>query len=157
MLNAERVARLIEYKGRDTKQPGFLAVADKLIEQTWKAAPQAGYKGELQTMVNNLTLKYLLQLAANADASEVARGQAMLKVSQLKEYLNSKLAGAAEEQKANMIFALSQIGEFENTPDKFQPAASLDMPPGAPIMPAMDFLRHDEDMIYEFMNDYILN
>ncbi|HZX75486.1 MAG TPA: zinc-dependent metalloprotease [Cyclobacteriaceae bacterium] len=144
LLNAERAARLIEYKGRDSKQPGFLAVSDKLIEQTWKAPVQAGYAGELQTMVNNLTLKYLLQLSANAAASEVVRGQAMLKVSQLKEYLSSKLASAPDEQKANITFALSQIGTFESTPDKFQTADPSEMPPGAPIMPAIDFLKYDD-------------
>ncbi|MCW3109038.1 MAG: peptidase, partial [Segetibacter sp.] len=78
LLNAERAARLIEYNSRDSKQPGFIPVVDKLIEQTWKAPIVDGYKGELQTVVNNQVLKNLLELAADAKASEVVRGQALL-------------------------------------------------------------------------------
>ncbi|MBE7173216.1 MAG: zinc-dependent metalloprotease [Williamsia sp.] len=133
LLDAQRAARLIEYQARDSKQPGFMPMVDKLLEQTWKAAPVAGYKGELQVMVNNLTTKYLLGIAANTRAGESVRGEALLKISELKDWLNSKLAGAQPRQKAAFLFALSQIKEFENDPGKFQLAEPLAMPPGAPI------------------------
>src|SRR5699024_11208442 len=80
LLNAERAARLIEYNARDSKQPGFIPVVDKLIEQTWKVPEADGYKGELQAVVKNQVVKNLLRLAANASASEVVRGQALLKI-----------------------------------------------------------------------------
>jgi hypothetical protein len=140
LLNPERAARLIEYHSRDSKQPGFIPVVDKLIEQTWKAPLMDGYKGELQTVVNNQVLKNLLKLAANANASEVVRGQALLKIEDLKQWLGGSMAGAKPGQKANMLFALSQMDAFKADPNKFQSPASADMPPGAPIgMPAMDF------------------
>lgn len=145
LLNAERAARLIEYHARDSKQPGFLAVADKLIEKTWKAPALTGYNGELQTMVNNVTLEYLLELAANTRASKIVRGQAMLKVSELKDWLTAKMASAPAEQKANMQFALSQIEDFKANPGKYEPAPAAAMPPGAPIgMPGMYYF--DEEM-----------
>ncbi len=76
-----------------------------------------GYKGELQTVVNNEVLKNLLILAANANASEVVRGQALLKIDDL-------------------------MDAFKADPNKFQTPSAADMPPGAPIgMPAMDFLN----------------
>ena len=133
LLDAQRAARLIEYQSRDSRQPGFMPVIDKLLEQTWKAAPVAGYKGELQIMVNNLTTKYLLALAANTRAGEHVRGEALLKISELKDWMTGKLAGAQPRQKAAFLFALSQIKEFENDPSKFQIAEPLAMPPGAPI------------------------
>jgi len=140
MLNAERAARLIEYNSRDSKQPGFIAVVDKLIEQTWKAPKQEGYKGELQTVVNNQVLKNLLKLAANTNASEVVRGQALLKVNELQQWLNSSVASASIGEKGAMLFALSQMDAFKTDPNKFQTPDPADMPPGAPIgMPAMDF------------------
>jgi len=37
------------------------------------------------------------------------------------------------EQKANLLFGLSQIKQFESNPDKFQPAETLNMPDGSPI------------------------
>lgn len=145
LLNAERAARLIEYHGRDSKQPGFLAVADKLIERTWKAPVQAGYHGELQSMVNNLVLEYMLQLAANTRASKIVRGQAMLKVADVKDWLTAKQASATAEQKANIQFALAQIESFKADPGKYEPMPALEMPPGAPIgMPGMSYF--DEHM-----------
>jgi hypothetical protein len=94
ILDPERASRLVEYAARDNQQPGLIPVIDKLIAQTWKASRQTGYAGELQTMVNNLTLKYLLALAANTQASESVRGQALLKVDELKQWMQSGLTSA---------------------------------------------------------------
>ncbi|TCC94325.1 DUF5117 domain-containing protein [Pedobacter frigiditerrae] len=141
LLNPERAARLIEYNARDEKQPGLMAVIDALVEKTWKATPVTGYKGELQRLVNNLTLKYLLQLAANTNAAESVRGEALLKIEELKTWMTSAVAKAAPKQKAGILFALSQMKEFEETPSKFQPAPAQVMPPGAPIgMGGIDFI-----------------
>jgi len=141
LLNPERAARLIEYNARDEKQPGLMAVIDALIEKTWKATPVTGYKGELQRLVNNLTLKYLLQLAANTNAAESVRGEALLKIEELKTWMASAVAKVAPKQKSAILFALSQMKEFEETPSKFQPAPAQVMPPGAPIgMNGMDFI-----------------
>jgi len=108
------------------------------MDKTWKMPLQPGYKGELQILVNNITLKYLLMLAANTRAAENVRGEALLEVHQIKDWMNNKLATAQSKQKANLFFGLSQIEEFEKSPDKFQTDAPLDMPPGAPIgMPGM--------------------
>ena len=133
MLHPERAARLIEHQSRNAAQPGLLPVLNKLIDQTWKAPQQAGYKGELQRLVNNLTLKQLLSLAANAKAPENVRGIALLQVDELKDYLKIVVKTAQNNAKANMLFGLSQINQFEKTPDKFQPAQPLDMPDGSPI------------------------
>ncbi|MES2274902.1 MAG: zinc-dependent metalloprotease [Bacteroidota bacterium] len=140
MLMSERAARLIEFNARDSKQPGLLAILDKMLDQTWKAPIPSGYKGELQILVNNLMLKHLLGLAADTRSGENVRGEALLKVHELKEWMSGKLAGAEAKQKAALYFGLSQIEEFEKNPDKFQPEPALEMPPGAPIgMPNMGF------------------
>ncbi|RYE00551.1 MAG: peptidase, partial [Sphingobacteriaceae bacterium] len=133
LLDAQRAARLIEYNARDSKQPGLLAVLDKLIAQTWKAPALPGYKGELQILVNNLTLKYLLGMAANNQAGENVRGEALLKITELSQWMAISLAGATPKQKAAIYFALSQINEFQKNPEKFQPAPALEMPPGGPL------------------------
>jgi hypothetical protein len=99
-----------------------------------------GYKGELQTLVNNLSLKYLLMLAADSKAPENVRGEALLKVGELSDWLEGQLATAGPKQKANMLFALSRIDEFGKNPIKFEPGSVLEMPPGAPIMGPMDFM-----------------
>jgi hypothetical protein len=142
LLNAERAARLIEYNARDKEQPGLMAVLDKIIAQTWKKPLVDGYKGELQSMVNNEVLKYLLQLAANNNAAKNVRGQALLKIEELKGYLTTSLSSGSSAEKANKWFALSQIEAFKADPSKFVAPAVVATPPGAPIgMPGMEFLH----------------
>ncbi|MGI4835169.1 MAG: zinc-dependent metalloprotease [Janthinobacterium lividum] len=144
LLDPARAARLLEYHARDAQQPGFLPVVDKLLAQTWRAPLPPGYAGELQVVVNNLALKNLLQLAAAPEASEGVRGECLLAVADLKQYLTARLPTAAPRQKASLLFGLSQIGKFEADPSKFVPAPTLGVPPGAPIgQPDQDFL-HDE-------------
>lgn len=143
LLNSERAVRLVEYEARDAKQPGLMPVLDKIIAQTWKAPSVPGYKGELQTLVRNLTTKYLLQLAADNSASETVRGQALFTVEELKKWLTLSMPKAQPKVKASMLFALSQIHEFSKSPEKFKPAPATEMPPGAPIgMGGMDFLEN---------------
>ncbi|MBK1442333.1 zinc-dependent metalloprotease [Parapedobacter sp. ISTM3] len=142
LLNAERAARLVEYKARDSKQPGLMAVLDRLLAETWGKPLATGYAGALQTTVNHLVLTHLLKLAADKEASGIVRGQALLKINDLKTRLQADLNSANDEQKAQALFAVSQIEKFEKDPDEFQPGRTFEMPPGAPIMPGMDFLRH---------------
>lgn len=133
MLQPQRAARLVEYQSRDDSQPGLIAVLDKMIAQTWKAPQPAGYKGELQRMVNNQTLKQLLTLAASTQAPENVRSIALLKIDELKKWMQASQRTVAAMQKANLLYGLSQIKLFEDNPDKFQPAQPLVMPDGSPI------------------------
>jgi Met-zincin/Domain of unknown function (DUF5117) len=133
MLQPQRAARLVEYHSRDNTQPGLIAVLDKLIIQTWKAPQQNGYKGELQRLVNSLTLNQLLTLAATDGAPESVRGIALMEIGSLKKWMTGTVNTATGSQKANLLFGLSQINEFEKNPDKFKPAPALNMPDGGPI------------------------
>lgn len=133
LFDSERAARLIEYGARDPRQPGLMPVIDKILLQTWKAPVTTGYKGELQILVDNLTLKHLLGLAADNSAAANVKGEALLKVHELKEWMAAKLPSAEPKQKAALYYGLQQIAEFEKEPTKFQPEPALEMPPGAPI------------------------
>ena len=133
LLDPARAARLIEYQARDAQQPGFMPVVDKLLAQTWRAPLAPGYAGQLQVMVNNLTLKALLQLAADPQVAESVRGESLLEIDGLKQWMTGQLAAAEPPRKANILFGLAQINAFTLDPNKFTPPAALDMPPGAPI------------------------
>jgi hypothetical protein len=147
LLSEQRAARLIEYNMRDGRYPGFMDVADKLLQQTWKAPlSQNGYKRNLQILVAHLTLKYLLQLAANNQASEIVRGQAMLKIQELKEWIEQSMPAAIPAMKANMLYGLRQIKAFHENPAQFNIPPKPAIPPGAPIgMPGMDFMNEAEE------------
>ena len=90
-------------------------------------------EGELQRLVNSLALKQLLTLAATNTAPESVRGIALLEIDGLKKWMHSMVSTSAGNQRANLLFGLSQIEEFEKNPDKFKPAAALNMPDGSPI------------------------
>ena len=133
MLQPQRAVRLVEYQARESTQPGLIPVLDKLIAQTWKAPQQNGYKGELQRLVNNLMLKQLLTLAGTTDAPESVRGIALLKIDGLQKWMHTNLGTSIGNQKANLLFGLSQIQEYEKDPDKFKPTPKVKMPDGSPI------------------------
>ena len=140
LLNAERAARLIEYQARDGQQPGFGPVVEQLLAHTWRARPETGYPAALQTVVNNLTLKYLLQLAADNRAAASVRGQALLAVDGLQKWMQREVKHAPPTQKANLLYGLAEIDRFQADPGKFSPRPAVTMPPGAPIgMPGMEF------------------
>ncbi|MEO3405735.1 zinc-dependent metalloprotease [Mucilaginibacter sp. CAU 1740] len=133
MLQPQRAARLVEYNSRDNTQPGLLPVLNKLIALTWQTPQQSGYKGELQRLVNNLTLKQLLTLAADGSVAESVRGIALLQITDLKAWMQKASVTATGSTKANLLFGLSQIKQFDGNPDKFKPAAAVSMPDGSPI------------------------
>ena len=133
LLNGERAARLIEYQARDERQPGLLPVLDKLVEKTWKTPLPPGYKGELQLLVDNLTLKHLLSLAADPHNAENVRGEALLTINGLKDWMNAQLGGAQGKWKGALYFGSLQIEEFSKDPNKFVVEPAVEMPPGAPI------------------------
>ncbi|GAB3222905.1 zinc-dependent metalloprotease [Hymenobacter seoulensis] len=134
LLNPQRAARLEEYHARHTEQPGLAAVLDKLLEQTWRSKPESGYVGELQRLVNTLTLQKLLALAAAPQAPVNVKALAALKVEELKKQLKKEQkSGKDEGRKATAFAAVRMIEQFESTPEKFQAAPALPMPDGAPI------------------------
>ncbi len=133
MLQRERAARLVEYRSRDNSQPGLIPVIDKLIAQTWKAPQQTGYKGELQRLVNNLVVKQLLSLAADPQAGQNVRGIALLEINGLQKWMQGAVNSATGNQKAAILFGLSQIDQFQKNPAQFKPEPQLNMPDGSPI------------------------
>jgi hypothetical protein len=47
--------------------------------------------------------------------------------------MHSAVTTTPDNQKANILFGLSQIDQFEKNPAQFKPAPKLDMPDGSPI------------------------
>jgi hypothetical protein len=140
LLDPERAARLIEYQARDERQPGLLAVLDSLVGRTWKKGLPAGYRGELQLVVDNLTLKRLLALAADPRNAENVRGEALMAINDLATWMGLQVGGAQGKWKGALYYALGQIAQFNKEPNKFVLEPALEMPPGAPIgMPDNEF------------------
>jgi hypothetical protein len=140
LLDAARAARLIEYQARDERQPGLLAVLDSLVARTWKTPLPAGYRGELQLLVDNLTLKRMLALAADPRHADNVRAESLVSIDDLRRWMEGQVAGATGKWKGALLLGLEQIGEFGKDAGKFVIEPSVEMPPGAPIgMPGMDW------------------
>ncbi|WP_420153783.1 zinc-dependent metalloprotease [Siphonobacter sp.] len=132
VLQHERAARLIGNHSIDNSLPDFSEVVDKVVETTWKSAPQAGYAGEVQRVVNGAVLDQLIQLAANKDAANQVRAVATLKLQELKAWLGKTTTNDVN-QKAQYQFALAQIQQFESSPETVVITPPSKEPDGAPI------------------------
>ena len=134
LLHPERAARLIGNHAIDTSLPDFAEVLDKTLQTTWKAAPQPGYAGEIQRVVGSAVLGNLMQLGASKAAANQVRAVVTLKISELKEWLETALkTETAISQKAHYLFALNQIRQFEQAPTEMNPTPPSKEPDGAPI------------------------
>ena len=140
VLDAERAARLIEYNARDGHQPGLTAVLDSVMSRTWKTPLASGYPGELQLLVDNLALKRMLALGADARHADNVRSACYGEIDGLKTWMQGQLGAATGKWRGALLFALERIGEFEGDPGKFVIEPAIEMPPGAPIgMPDMEW------------------
>jgi len=133
LLDPERAARLLEFKGRDAMQPGLISVIAKLNDQIWKSEPLPGYQGDLQSMVRKVYLKSLLGLAAATNASDNVRATVTGEIDNLKNWMISQKSTTDAKLKGDVLFSILQINQFEADPDKFKPAPPLSMPAGSPI------------------------
>jgi len=134
LLHPERAARLIQYHARNPELPGFHEVLDELISFTWKAPARSGLEGEIQRVVNYVTLYNLMGLVGSDRTAPQVKAIAMLKVVELQSWLKSQVQKNRDiYHGAHFVFALAQIELFQKDPSKFQLPESLAAPPGAPI------------------------
>ncbi len=134
LLHPERAARLIGNHSLDSSLPDFAEVLDKTLETTWKAAPQAGYAGEIQRVVGSVALEKLMALGASKTAAASVRGVTSLKLSELKDWLEAALKTEKDPaQRAHFAFGMAQIRQFEQNPAELNPTPPSKEPDGAPI------------------------
>ena len=145
LLNQERAARLVEYHARDSRNPGFDEVLDKIIGSTWKTAAGTGYNAEIQRTVNMVVLVDLMSLASGERASNQVRAIAEAKLAALKGWLSLQPELTRDEnQKAFLAYAGNQIKRFQEDPKKMNLTKANDPPDGQPI--GMDWWsRADRD------------
>lgn len=128
LLNPERATRLVEYHGRDSRNPGLDEVIDRLIQATWKS----GDTSEVAHTIDNVVLYRLMALAQNNGASEQVRAIAFLKLDELKKW-SLQMAPEGVGQQAHLRFAAAQIERFQRDPEKISVTKPADPPDGQPI------------------------
>jgi hypothetical protein len=135
LLDPERAARLVEYHGRDSKQLGLGELLDRLFAATWKSDVLTEPLAPVQRSVADVALYEVMGLAANEHAATEVRAMALLKLTELKDWLTAQAPSTTDEQqRAHFIFAAAQIRKFEQEPAQvLKPTDPLAPPPGAPI------------------------
>src|SRR5437870_2709281 len=134
LLNQERAARLVEFHARDSRNPGFDEVLDKILDATLKARMQIGYHAEIQHVVNMVVLNDLMALAAGERASNQVRAIAEYRLEIMKNWLRQQTDLTRDEnQKAFLLYAANQIKRFQDDPKKMNLTKPNDPPDGQPI------------------------
>ncbi|HWQ36183.1 MAG TPA: zinc-dependent metalloprotease [Blastocatellia bacterium] len=130
LLDPNRAARLIDFHAQQPATPDLKEVLDAIITATWKApAPQNAYHKAIQQSVQSLTVRRLMDLASNENASPLVRAEASAALRNLNGTLKTT-AGTDAHRRATQ----EEIERFLNRPDAVrQPARPLPTPPGDPI------------------------
>lgn len=128
LLNPERATRLVDYHGRDPKNPGLDEVIDRLINATWKAA----HISETARAIDNVLLYRLMSLVQDHQASEQARAIAYLKLDDLRKWALSRPT-TDTSLRAHYVFAAAQIERFQRDPEKIGVTKPAETPDGPPI------------------------
>lgn len=144
LLNQERAARLVEFNARDPRNPGLIEVIDKILASTWKApAASSGYAAEIQRTVAMVILVDLMSLAANERALNQVRAISVLKIEQLRSWIEvQRRLTSDENRRAFLVYALQQIKRFQDDPKQITITRSQDPPDGQPI--GMDWWERAE-------------
>jgi hypothetical protein len=134
ILDPERAERLVQQHARDMSLPDLIEVIDKVLGTTWKARHTAGYPGEVQRTVDDVVLYNLLSLASMENSSTQVRAVTAMKIADLKAWLAAESKSTKDQnQRAHLLFALTQIERFERDPKELRLTKPLEPPPGQPI------------------------
>ena len=133
LFNPARASRLVEDHASDSNQPGLEEVIDAVLTATWKSPRQNGLAAQTQFAVEDIVLDHLLGLAADKQASGVARAIARSGAVGLGEWLRTQSSDAAGDLTAHRAAGAAEIERFLREPEKYAPAPELPTPPGQPI------------------------
>ena len=129
LFNPERASRLVEYHARDVDNPSLAEVIDATLAAVHTVPHHAGERlplpGIVERTVYVRTVEWLLSLAADPEASTIARAVTAAKLHTIK--LQSDLGDPVG------AYVASRIEGYERDPAKFVLAKPIAAPPGMPI------------------------
>ena len=124
LLHPERANRLIQQKSLDNNQLGLDEVLQKLINESFKTTQKNPYLKEVQQMVNENVLKYIMNLAVNDNAYFQVNAIANKAIQTIFEGLDNSVY-------SNQYKRL--IKRFNEEPEEFKFESSPKIPDGSPI------------------------
>jgi hypothetical protein len=140
LLQPERAGRLVDFHRRDPALPGFEEVLKALVSQTFTTTPEKPRLAELRRTTQDVLVRGLIRLSADADASPGVRARVDAQLDSLRQRLHGSAgtgagAGAAADAAAQRAFLAAEIGRYldrrTENPEKLP--EPLPPPPGQPI------------------------
>ncbi|MEY3368694.1 MAG: hypothetical protein RI973_1849 [Bacteroidota bacterium] len=133
MLNPQRLARLVEQQAADPgRRVSAVSVMRQLLEKVSGNAGESTYQREIARMVEKLAVKHLIALAADKSGNQQVTALARYQLEMLAKKLSPEKE-KDENQRAHLHYLLLEIGQYFQHPEKYVPAATPEIPPGAPI------------------------
>ena len=133
LLHRQRAQRLIEYSSRDPSTPSLGEVLDRVIESTWLKNRSNGVEGEVQRVVDNVALYYMVELAQSTEVSTAVRSVAQEKLHELREAVEPRLEDASDRELAHLLYAVNTVNLLEQSPTELALTKPVDPPMGPPI------------------------
>ena len=144
VLHPQRASRLEAQRALDTSLPGLGEVIDALIDDTWKnkTLTRESYQAAIRRQTEGMIVQGLMNLAASENASPAARSMALLKLNDLRTWMDQKQFSVDEQQRAHYFYTLKRMELFEKGDKEGMPATKLNnAPDGSPIDPGQDWLE----------------
>ncbi|MBH31310.1 MAG: peptidase [Candidatus Marinimicrobia bacterium] len=134
LLHHERAARLVEYNARNSNNPGLSEVINSILGKTWYASREKGMEGEIQRVVDMVTLHHLMRLAGHEGASHQVRAMATLKINELRAWLTQQDRRLKDDKLlAHYRYGGQLIDRFFDDPSIVTVPAPVEPPAGSPI------------------------
>ncbi len=134
LTDSRRAQRLFEYHNRDANQPGLEMILNRMLDATWRSKKQTGYPGALSMVADNSLLMHLLNLASNKETSDEVKAIAWIKIQDLNQYAAQEYINSSDSEiKAHYGYAIHQIKQFMENPEKFRQPDKILPPQGPPI------------------------
>jgi len=124
LLHPQRANRLVQQKSLDNNQLSLDEVLQNIINQSFKKNHNNAYLNEVQQMINQNVLKYIMNLAVNDNAYFQVNAIANKMIKSIYEGLDNS---AYSNQYKRLI------KRFNEEPEEFKLEASPKIPDGSPI------------------------
>lgn len=134
MLNPQRAARMNTFHAADSSQLGFGKVLDALNNSSWYEQRQSGVTAAIQRLTNEQFLHAQMALLANPEASSQVRGQALVSIQSLDQWLSKQRKKRLDNDwTAHYSKARLEISLWLEDPSRLVPEKTRAAPPGSPI------------------------
>ncbi len=131
LLHPERVSRLVQQKGLDTKQLGLDNVLNELIDNTFNHETNNAYHKEIGYIVKSNVLKYIINLSKSKEVFPQVNAIAYKKLTDLTKFLKSQ-----KQLQSDIVqneYYIKMINDFLEKPENFVILPSPKIPDGSPI------------------------